>query len=417
MDKIVITGGNSLNGEIKVSGSKNAALPIMIATLLSQGKYSLDNVPELRDIETTGKLLGIIGAEVTYSKNKLLIETSHCNTFEAPYDLVRTMRASIYVLGPLVGRYGQAKVSLPGGCAWGPRPVDLHIDALRKLGAEITIEHGYIIARAKQLTGAVIDFNTISVGATGNTLMAAVLAKGTTVIQNPAKEPEITALAEFLIKMGAKIDGIGTERIEIEGVDELHPADETIIPDRIEAETFISAVSATSGKIILKNVLPGQMSAVLSKFVEAGIKITEQNNDLIVEAPDKMKPVNITTSPYPGFPTDMQAQWTAMMSITPGTSIIKDTVYHDRFNHIPELRRLGAHIEVENNCAIVKGVDNLLGATVMSTDLRASASLIVAGLAAEGRTDVRRIYHIDRGYERIEEKLKVLGADIRREKE
>ncbi|MCK4965630.1 UDP-N-acetylglucosamine 1-carboxyvinyltransferase, partial [bacterium] len=300
---------------------------------------------------------------------------------------------------------------------WGPRPVDLHIDALQKLGADIKIEHGYIIAKAKRLKGAVINFRVTSVGATGNTLMAAVLAKGTTVIENAAKEPEIEALEKMLVKMGAKIDGIGTERLEIEGVDQLNAVDELIIPDRIEAATFIAAAAITGSRIILKNTIPEHLSTVLTMFEEAGVNIQINNNDITIEAPEKLKPVNISTSPYPGFPTDMQAQWTAMMSITPGISIIKDTIYLDRFNHIPELKRLGADIEVESSCAIVKGVDGLLGATVMSTDLRASASLIIAALAAKGRTDVRRVYHIDRGYEKIEEKLKKLGADIRREQE
>ena len=417
MDKIVVTGGKKLQGDVNISGSKNAALPIMVATLLASGRYTLSNVPRLRDIDTTAKLLRITGADVKYSNNKVSIETSKCDSFEAPYDLVRTMRASIYVLGPLLGRFGQAKVSLPGGCAWGPRPVDLHIDAFKKLGADIKIEHGYIMAKAKRLKGAVINFRVTSVGATGNTLMAAVLAKGTTVIENAAKEPEIEALENMLVKMGAKINGIGSERLEIEGVDELNAVDELIIPDRIEAATFIAAAAITGSRIILKNSIPGHLSTVLAMFEEAGVNIRINNNDIIIEAPEKLKQVNITTSPYPGFPTDMQAQWTAMMSITPGTSIIKDTVYLDRFNHIPELKRLGADIEVEGNCAVVKGVDGLFGATVMSTDLRASASLIIAALAAKGRTDVRRVYHIDRGYEKIEEKLKILGADIRREQE
>lgn len=417
MDKIVIIGGKRLDGEVIISGSKNATLPIMTATLLSSGEYILKNVPDLRDIKTMGNLLKIIGADVSFSNNILTIETSECKTFEAPYDLVRTMRASIYVLGPLVGRFGYAKVSLPGGCAWGPRPVDLHIEGLKKLGADITLESGYIIAKAKKLKGAVINFDISSVGATCNIMMASVLAEGDTIIENAAKEPEVCSLSEFLNKMGAKINGIGTDRVEIEGVNELHPANEVMIPDRIETATFITAGVITGGKIIIKNSKPEHLTFVLSKFREAGTVFKFDNSDIIVEAPKKLEPVNITTAPYPGFPTDMQAQWTSLMSITPGTSIVKDTIYPDRFNHIPELNRLGADISVEGNSAIIKGVKELKGATVMSTDLRASASLIVAGLVAKGRTDVLRVYHIDRGYEKIEEKLKKLGANVWRERE
>ncbi len=416
MDKIVIIGGNRLEGEVVVSGSKNAALPVMTATLLSSGKFVIENVPELRDVKTMANLLKIIGADVKFSEQRMDIDTSNCNKFEAPYDLVRTMRASIYVLGPLVSRFGYAKVSLPGGCAWGPRPVNLHLEGLKKLGADITLDQGYIIAKAKRLKGSLIKFDVSSVGATGNIMMAAVLAQGTTVIENAAKEPEIKALAEFLVKMGAKIDGAGTERLEIEGVDKLHPVKEIMIPDRINAGTFIAAVSVTGGRITIKKSNPDHLTFVLSKFQEAGVKFKFYNSDIIVDAPDKLKPINVTTAPYPGFPTDMQAQWTALMSITPGISIVKDTIYLDRFSHIPELRRLGADIQVENNSAIIKGMRELKGAAVMSTDLRASASLIIAGLAAKGRTDVLRVYHIDRGYEKIEEKLKKLGAQIWRER-
>jgi len=416
MDKIVIVGGNRLDGEVVISGSKNATLPIMTATLLSSGKYILKNVPDLRDIKTMRNLLKIIGADVSFSNNILTIETINCNTFEAPYDLVRTMRASIYVLGPLIGRFGYAKVSLPGGCAWGPRPIDLHIEGLKKLGADITLESGYIIAKTKKLKGAIINFGISSVGATCNIMMASVLAEGNTIIENAAKEPEVCSLAEFLNKMGAKINGIGTDRVEIEGVDELHPANEVMIPDRIETATFITAGVITGGKVIIKNSNPEHLTFVLSKFREAGALFKFDNSDVIVEAPEKLEPVNITTAPYPGFPTDMQAQWTTLMSVTFGTSIVKDTIYPDRFNHIPELNRLGADIHIEGNSAIIKGVKELKGANVMSTDLRASASLIVAGLVAKGRTDVLRVYHIDRGYEKIEEKLKKLGANIWREK-
>ncbi len=416
MDKIVIIGEKKLNGEVVISGSKNATLPVMAAVLLASGEYVIDNVPDLNDIISMVKLLKIIGVNITFSEHRLTINTTGCHTFEAPYDLVRKMRASIYVLGPLVGRFGYAKVSLPGGCAWGPRPVNLHIEGLKKLGADITLEQGYIIAKAKKLIGNVIDFDITTVGGTANIMMAAVLAKGNTVIENAAKEPEIGALANFLIKMGAKIYGAGTDRIEIEGTDELHSTNETIIPARIETGTYISAAAITGGKIIIKKSNPDHLYFVLTKFEEAGVKISIKNSDITVDCPDELKPINVTTTPYPGFPTDMQAQWTALMSTTIGTTIVRDTVYYDRFNHVPELKRFGADIQVENNSAVIRGVKELKGAPVMSTDLRASASLIIAGLAAKGRTDVLRVYHLDRGYEKIEEKLKKLGAGIWREK-
>ncbi len=416
MDKIVIIGGNNLSGEVVVSGSKNAALPIMAAVLLASGEYELDNVPELNDITSMSKLLEVIGAEVKFSQHRLNIKTTECDTFEAPYDLVKKMRASIYVLGPLVGRFGYAKVSLPGGCAWGPRPINLHLEGLKRLGVDISLEEGYIIARSKKLKGNVIEFDITTVGGTANIMMAAVLAKGNTVIENAAKEPEIVTLANFLIKMSAKINGAGTDRIEIEGVNELYSVNDTIIPDRIEAATFIASAAITKGKITIKKSNPEHLNFIILKFEEAGIKFNIKDSDIVVDTPDKLKPVNITTNPYPGFPTDMQAQWTALMSVTPGMSVVKDTIYYDRFSHVPELKRLGADIKVENNSAIIKGVSELKGASVMSTDLRASASLIIAGLAAKGRTDVLRVYHIDRGYERIEEKLKKLGAQIWREK-
>ncbi len=326
------------------------------------------------------------------------------------------MRASIYVLGPLIARYGKAKVSLPGGCAWGPRPVNLHIEGMKKLGAVIEIEHGYIIANAKHLSGAKIHFDISSVGATGNVMMAAVLAKGTTLITNAAIEPEITSLAEFLVKMGARIDGIGTNKLEIEGVDELHPTDIETIPDRIEAGTFLVAGAMTGGTITLERVNPEHLTAVLSKLEDAGCKTQVHGSGFTLTAPTQIKPVDATAVIYPGFPTDMQAQWIALMSIADGTSIVTDTIYLDRFKHVPELKRLSANIEMKDNAAIVRGVKKLTGATVMSTDLRASASLILAGLVAEGETEVLRVYHLDRGYEAIEKKLLALGADIERVK-
>ena len=324
------------------------------------------------------------------------------------------MRASIYVLGPLLARYGYAKVSMPGGCAWGPRPVNLHIEGMEKLGAEVTLDSGYIIARAKRLNGARINFDVSSVGATGNVMMAAVLAKGMTVIGNAALEPEIVALGEFLKRMGARIDGLGTSTVTIEGVDELHRSDFKNIPDRIEAGTFLVAGAMAGGKIKVADCEPSHISSLLSKLEEAGVKISTDKDSVTIEAPDKILPVDVSTAPYPGFPTDMQAQWIALMSRSAGSSVITETIYFDRFKHVPELLRLGADVEVKENVAIVKGVRFLKAAKVMSTDLRASASLILAGLVAEGTTEVLRVYHMDRGYERIEEKLRGLGADIER---
>ena len=359
-------------------------------------------------------LLETMGVVIKHPGTTLELDTSGVNSWEAPYDLVKKMRASFYVLGPLVGRYGQARVSYPGGCAWGPRPVDLHLKALQQLGAEIDIDSGYVVARAKRLRGADISFDISSVGATGNTLMAAVLAEGVTTIRNAATEPEITQLAEFLVRMGANIHGIGSNCLSIEGVDELHEADDTNIPDRIEAGTFLAAAAATGGEVTLENVDPFHLTSLLSKFREAGCEIILDSHRITLRAPEQLQAVNVTTAIYPGFPTDMQAQWMALMTGANGSSIITDTVYFDRFNHVAELQRLGAHIDVGSNTAVVHGAPSLKGATVMSTDLRASASLIIAGLVASGTTEVLRVYHIDRGYEAIELKLRDLGADIHR---
>jgi UDP-N-acetylglucosamine 1-carboxyvinyltransferase len=348
----------------------------------------------------------------------MTLDTSTIKSYEAPYEHVKKMRASIYVLGPLVARFGQAKVSLPGGCAWGPRPVNLHIEGLRRLGAEIDLEAGYIIAKAKRLHGARILFDVSSVGATGNVMMAAVLAKGSTLIENAAQEPEIAQLAEFLLNMGAKIHGVGTGRIEIEGVDELHPADIATIPDRIEAGTFLiaAAIAGKRGSVVrLEKCNPHHVGALIIKLEDAGAKVTTGVDWIELSPPERIEPINATTAIYPGFPTDMQAQWIALMSLAGGTSIVTDTVYFDRFMHVPELIRLGANITVKENIATVVGVKKLAGAKVMSTDLRASASLVLAGLVAEGTTEVLRVYHIDRGYESMEKKLRALGADIRRE--
>ncbi len=417
MDKIVIVGGKPLRGRIPVYGAKNAVLPIMAATLLASGKYEIDAVPVLRDVRTMAHLLRIIGAQVVQDGHKLTIDTQHCSFLEAPYELVKTMRASIYVLGPLVARFGRARVSLPGGCAWGPRPVDFHIKGMQKLGAEIDLDRGYIVARAEKLRGSTITLDIPSVGATGNILMAATLAEGRTVIENAAREPEITALAQFLVQMGAEIEGIGTDRLVIHGVDELRPTDFRVIPDRIEAGTFLLAGAITGGDVTVTNVVPEHLRAVLTKLEDAGVELVEGKDWIQIRAPERVKPVDVTTAVYPGFPTDMQAQWMALMSVADGSSVITDTIFLDRFTHVAELQRLGARIRMEGNSAHVTGVEKLQGAPVMSTDLRASACLILAGLAAEGRTDVSRVYHIDRGYERIEERLKLLGADIWREEE
>jgi UDP-N-acetylglucosamine 1-carboxyvinyltransferase len=412
LDKFVIKGGKRLSGTIKVSGSKNAALPLMTATLLAPGKFELNNTPNLTDIKTMSRVLKVIGAEVEQQEHEIIIDSTKCKSPEVPYELMKTMRASIYALGPLLARFGEAKVSLPGGCAWGPRPVDLHLKGMEKLGAKIELDGGYIFASAKKLKGAYINLDVSSVGATGNIIMAGVLAEGKTIIENSAREPEITELARFLNKMGAKIEGIGTDTIEIEGVTSLHPANETVIPDRIEAGTFLIASAITGGELKLENCFSRHLLAVITKLEEAGITVMNDESTITIKSNSEIKPVDVVTAIYPGFPTDMQAQWIALMSLANGSSRITDTIYFDRFTHVPELNRLGANIELDKNTAIVRGVKRLKSAPVMSTDLRASASLILAGLAAKGTTEVLRVYHIDRGYERIEEKLKQIGADI-----
>ncbi|AFN75507.1 UDP-N-acetylglucosamine 1-carboxyvinyltransferase [Melioribacter roseus P3M-2] len=416
MEKFIIRGGKILEGKVDVSGAKNSALALMPATLLNDGINAIENTPEVNDIHTMIKLMTELGSNINFDKHRLTIDNSNVNNQVAPYELVKKMRASIYVLGPLLTRFGYAKVSMPGGCAWGPRPINLHLEAMKKLGAEIELELGYIIAKSKRLRGAKIHFDVPSVGATGNTLMAAALAKGSTLISNAATEPEIVSLAEYLTKMGAKINGIGTKMIEIEGVDTLSPADYYNIPDRIEAGTLLIAAGITGGNVTLCNVMPNHVDTILIKLEEAGFRLESNENEITLRSTGAIANVDVTTDVYPGFPTDMQAQWIALMSLANGTSTITDTIYPDRFNHVPELARLGANIEVVNNSAVVKGVGKLTGAKVMSTDLRASASLVLAGLAASGTTEILRIYHIDRGYQRIEEKLKTLGADIERVK-
>jgi UDP-N-acetylglucosamine 1-carboxyvinyltransferase len=415
MDKFIITGGSSLSGSVKVSGSKNSSLALMPASILASGKSILKNTPELNDVFTMSKLLKHLGAEIVFKNEVLEIDNSGIKEFTAPYEHVKKMRASVYVLGPLLARFGKAKVSLPGGCAWGPRPVNLHIEAMKKLGADIDFKDGYIIADAKKLKGAKINFDVSSVGATGNAMMAATLAKGSTLINNAAIEPEITQLAEFLLKMGAKINGIGTNTLEVEGVDEMNPAEIVTIPDRIETGTLLTAAAITKSSITLTETSSEFLEAVLLKLEDSGCIVEREKNNLSIDAKNlELKPVSITTSIFPGFPTDMQAQWTALMSTVNGVSTVTDTIYFDRFKHVPELNRLGAQIVLDQNTAVITGVKKLRGAKVMSTDLRASASLVLAGLIAEGTTEVLRVYHLDRGYQRIEEKLKTLGADIQR---
>ena len=414
MDKIIIEGQNPLSGTVSISGAKNAVLPIMTAALMADGVSRIDRVPDLRDTRTMIKLMEIVGAKCSFEKGSLKIDGSSVDNPEAPYDLVKTMRASFYVLGPLLARFGSVKVSLPGGCAWGPRPVDFHLKGLEKLGAKITLSSGYIMAEAKRLKGAKISFEFPSVGATGNIVMAAATAEGTTVIENAAREPEIVQLCEYLNTMGASIQGIGSTRIIIDGVDSLHAADIEVIPDRIEAGTFLIA-GGLLGEIELTNVNPSHLDSLLLKLKEAGCGIQISANSIRINPADNIKPVDMTTAVYPGFATDLQAQWVAFMTVASGSSIITDTVYHDRFSHIPELNRFGANIKSDNNTAFVRGVDELIGAPVMSTDIRASASLIIAGLIAKGQTTVSRIYHIDRGYEKIEEKFRALGANIIRD--
>ncbi len=415
MDKFVITGGHKLQGEVEISGAKNASLALMPACILASGTLKLYNTPELNDIFTMKKLLTQLGIDCELNDHVMTLNTSGINNFIAPYEHVKKMRASVYVLGPLLSRFGEAKVSLPGGCAWGPRPINLHLEALKKMGAEIELTEGYILAKSKKLVGAKINFDVSSVGATGNTLMAAALAKGQTIINNAAIEPEITNLAEFLIKMGAKIDGVGTSVLTIDGVEELFPAEVETIPDRIEAGTLLIAAAITGGNISIKNMNEFYINSVLLKLEDSGCKIFINNGKINLSAPDSaIKSTDIITSIFPGYPTDMQAQWTAYMAVASGVSRVTDTIYLDRFKHIPELMRLGADISLTENTAVIKGVKKLTGAKVMSTDLRASASLVLAGLAAKGTTEVLRVYHLDRGYQKIEEKLKSLGAQIDR---
>lgn len=416
MDKLIISGGESLNGEIRISGAKNATLPILAATLLADSPMTVGNVPHLHDVTTTMELLGRMGVQLTVDESmNIEIDPREIKERYAPYELVKTMRASILVLGPLLARYGEATVSLPGGCAIGSRPVNLHIEGLRRLGAEITVDGGYIHAKAKRLKGANLVLDLVTVTGTENLMMAAALADGHSVIENAAREPEVVDLANCLNQMGAKIKGAGTDRIEIEGVDNLTGVHYTVLPDRIETGTFLVAAAVTGGHIKIKDTRPELLDAVLRKLQEAGadIQCTEDSIEINMHG-KRPKSVNFHTAPYPAFPTDMQAQFTALNAIAEGVGTITETVFENRFMHVQELQRMGADIRVEGNTAIIKGIPQLTAAPVMATDLRASASLVLAGLIADGDTIVDRIYHIDRGYERIEEKLQQLGAKIRR---
>lgn len=416
MDKLFINGGRPLEGEIRISGAKNATLPILAATLLADGPVTIGNVPHLHDVTTTIELLGRMGVGVTIDEHmRIEVDPASIREFYAPYELVKTMRASILVLGPLVTKFGRAEVSLPGGCAIGTRPVNLHISGLEAMGANIKVENGYIRARAERLHGARIFMDTVSVTGTENIMMAATLADGTTVIENAAREPEVVDLAHCLIQMGAKIKGEGTDTLVIEGVKKLHGTQYNVLPDRIETGTYLCAGALTGGHVRVKDTKPELLDAVLSKLEEAGAKVGKGKNWIEVDMQGRRpQAVDVRTAPYPAFPTDMQAQFTALNVVAKGTGTITETVFENRFMHVLEMQRMGADVRLEGNTAISQGVEHLTGAPVMATDLRASASLVLAGLVAQGETIVERIYHIDRGYETIEEKLGQLGAKIRR---
>lgn len=414
MQKIIINGGKKLKGEVLISGAKNAALPIIAASLLCEGEHRIANVPSLVDVKTLARILRNMGVTIELTDHSAVVDSTRLTNPEAPYDLVRTMRASVLVLGPLVARFGKARVSLPGGCAIGARPVNLHIVGLQKMGATVDIEHGYVVARAKRLKGAHIYFDIVTVTGTENVMMAAALAEGETVLENAAREPEVVDLANALIQMGAKIEGAGADVIRIEGVEKLRPMNYTVLPDRIETGTFVIGAVITGGNVTIRNCNGGHLDALLTKVTEAGAEIRSSEGTITVRGNGKIRPVNVKTLPYPGFPTDMQAQFMSLMCLAGGTSVINETIFENRFTHVAELRRMGADIVIEGRSAVVKGVSKLSGAPVMATDLRASASLILAGLAAEGQTVVSRIYHLDRGYESIERKLSALGADIKR---
>jgi len=416
MNKLLINGGVRLKGNVRISGAKNAVLPILAATLLADSPATIENVPHLHDVTTTVELLGCMGVMVSVDeKLSVEVDSSTIENYTAPYHLVKTMRSSILVLGPLLARFGEAEVSLPGGCAIGSRPVDLHIKGLQDMGAEIDVSNGYIHAKAKRLKGARLVMDIVTVTGTENLMMAAALADGTTIIENAAREPEVVDLANFIIAMGGKISGAGTDTITIEGVEKLHGTRYRVLPDRIETGTFLVAAAITGGSITVKDTDPKLLDAVIDKLRDAGAKVEVGDDWITLDMEGKRpKAVSVRTAPYPAFPTDMQAQFAALNTMAEGTSTVVETVFENRFMHVQELKRMGADIEIEGNTAIIRGVDALTSAPVMATDLRASASLIIAGLVASGETEVQRIYHIDRGYENIEEKLALLGAKIRR---
>jgi UDP-N-acetylglucosamine 1-carboxyvinyltransferase len=417
LQKIVIRGGARLAGEVRVSGSKNAALPILASSLLARGRSIYRNVPALGDVQTMGRLLARLGAGYDEpQRGTAHVDTSTINEFEAPYDLVKTMRASVLVLGPLVARYGQARVSLPGGCAIGARPIDQHLKGLAAMGARIDLEHGYVNARARRLRGATIVFDVPTVTGTENLMMAAALARGRTTLENAAREPEVEELGRVLNKMGAKVQGAGTALVTVEGVDELQPIEHTVIPDRIEAGTLLVAAAITRGNVLVRDCLPEHMEAVIAKLRAAGAEISADGDGIRVRGKADFQPADISTQPFPGFPTDMQAQFMVLMTRARGQSVLSETIFENRYMHVPELQRMGADIVVEGRTAIVRGPTKMTGATVMATDLRASACLVLAGLIADGRTDILRIYHLDRGYDRLDKKLRALGADVKRAK-
>jgi UDP-N-acetylglucosamine 1-carboxyvinyltransferase len=420
VDKIVIKGGQRLKGDVRVSGAKNAALPILASAMLCRGTSTFSNVPKLMDIRTMGRLLGRMGATVEPADKSgytLRVSTDEISKFEAPYELVKTMRASVLVLGPLVARHGQAVVSLPGGCAIGARPIDQHLKGLEAMGAKITLEHGNVIARAKRLVGAQIVCDVPTVTGTENLMMAASLAKGRTTIENAAREPEVEELATVLNKMGARVEGAGTSVITVEGVDELHPIEHAILPDRVEAGTFMVAAALTRGDVLVRDCQPEHLDAVTGKLRSAGAEVVAEAGGLRVRGRAEIDPIDITTLPYPGFPTDMQAQFMVLALRARGQSVITETIFENRYMHVQELARMGAEIHVDGRTAVIRGVKRITGAKVMASDLRASAALILAGLVADGTTEVLRVYHLDRGYERIEKKLAKLGANIKRVKD
>ncbi|MGL1902832.1 MAG: UDP-N-acetylglucosamine 1-carboxyvinyltransferase [Fibrobacterales bacterium] len=415
MDSYKVWKSGPLNGDVVISGAKNAVLPVLAATLLADGVSEITNVPRLKDVKTMCNVMRVLGMKIDSSPGALKLDSSNVTHLEAPYELVKTMRASIYVLGPLVARFGKARVSLPGGCAWGPRPVDLHIKGMEALGAHIEVKHGYIEATCDRLQGAEINFPISSVGATANILMATTLAKGTSVLNNAAMEPEITALCDYLIGMGAKISGVGTKTLIIEGVETLNPGKGKTIPDRIEAGTFLVGGAITRGRVKITNAEPKDLKAVLEVLEQMGCALEVGDDYVVVDARDcELKPVNVITNPHPAFPTDMQAQFMALLSTVPGTCIVQDNIYHDRFSHMSELQRLGADIALNENSATINGGADMSGAPVMASDLRASAALVLAGLVAEGETEISRIYHMDRGYEYFEKKITGLGGKIER---